>query len=186
MSTSTTLYRFKIELSDIDRAVYETLDLRVAQHPSENHAYLLTRVLAYALNYQEGLAFSAQGLGNPDDPTLSVPDAFGGVGLWIEIGNPSVRKMHKASKAAKNLKIYTYKDPKVLINEILGGEIHKAEQIEVSSFASNFLDQLTASLERDNRWTMIHNDGTLSIDIVKGPNQESLQGDVRPHPVVAS
>ena len=53
------LYRFLIELSDIDRSVYKSLDFRVAQHPSEIAPYLLSRVLAYALSYQEGLEFAS-------------------------------------------------------------------------------------------------------------------------------
>ena len=60
------LYRFLIDLSDVDRNIYQTLDFRIAQHPSEIPAYLLTRVLAYALQYQEGLEFSAAGLSDPD------------------------------------------------------------------------------------------------------------------------
>src|ERR1700722_14698215 len=51
MANLATLYRFKLSVSDVDRGVYEDLDFRVPMHPSENAAYLLSRVLAYALNY---------------------------------------------------------------------------------------------------------------------------------------
>ena len=70
MANPSTLYRFKLSVSDVDRGFYENLDFRVAMHPSENEAYLLSRVLAYALNYESGLEFSV-GLCDPDEPALT-------------------------------------------------------------------------------------------------------------------
>jgi len=128
MGTTTTLYRFQIELSDIQRSVYESLDFRVAQHPSEALPYLVTRVLAFALNSSEGLAFSPSGLSDPDTAAITIPDSFGGFRLWIEIGNPSARKLHKAAKAAKEVKVYTYKDPKPLIREIHEEKVHRRKR----------------------------------------------------------
>ena len=49
------LHRFEIRLADVDRGVYTDLDLRIARHPSEDNPYLLTRVLAYCLEYSEGI-----------------------------------------------------------------------------------------------------------------------------------
>ena len=46
MALTATIYNFDIDLSDSDRNVYETLSLRVAQHPSESDEYLIARVLA--------------------------------------------------------------------------------------------------------------------------------------------
>ena len=76
MALSATIYTFEIELADSDRAVYETLNLRVAQHPSETTDYLLTRVIAYCLEYTEGIAFS-KGLSDPGDPAIAVRDLTG-------------------------------------------------------------------------------------------------------------
>ena len=59
MAIGSTVHTFDIQLADVDRGVYETLALRVARHPSETDEYLLTRVLAYCLEYTEGIAFSA-------------------------------------------------------------------------------------------------------------------------------
>ena len=64
MALGATIYTFDIELADSDRAVYETLNLRVAQHPSETPDYLITRVLAYCLEFSEGIGFS-KGLSDP-------------------------------------------------------------------------------------------------------------------------
>jgi uncharacterized protein YaeQ len=163
MGPPVTLYRFRLDLSDVDRGVYEQLDIRVAQHPSETQAFLLTRVLAFALNCQAGLEFSPSGLHDPDVPTISVGDPNGRISLWIEIGNPSAKKLHKASKAASLVKVYTYKDPQALLNEVQGQSVHRAEQIEVYSLKASFLDELAKGLERDNRWSILHNDGLITV-----------------------
>src|SRR5262245_58429077 len=67
MAAGATIYSFDIDLADADRSVYETLALRVARHPSESPEYLLTRVLAYALEFEEGIAFSTGGLSEPEE-----------------------------------------------------------------------------------------------------------------------
>jgi uncharacterized protein YaeQ len=174
---STKLYRFRINLSDIERGVYEELDFRIAQHPSENLLYLFTRIIAFALNAQEGLAFSSQGLGDPDSPALLVHQANGGIDLWVEIGSPSPRKLHKATKAAKKVKVYTYKDPDVLLRDLQSEKIHKSEEIEIYSIKANFLENITKDLPKDVRMSMIYNDRILSIDF----GDKSGQTEIVPH-----
>jgi hypothetical protein len=100
MALGATVYVFEIRLADADRNVYETLSLRVARHPSESEEYLLTRVLAYCLEFTEGIAFSSGGLSNPDEPALAIRDLTGALQSWIEIGAPEATRLHKASKAA--------------------------------------------------------------------------------------
>jgi uncharacterized protein YaeQ len=67
---------FDIELADHDRQGYESLALRVAQHPSESDEYLIARVLAYLLEFTEGIEFS-RGVSEPDEPTMAVRDRTG-------------------------------------------------------------------------------------------------------------
>src|SRR5688500_13265702 len=73
MGLGATIYTFDVQLADYDRGVFETLDLRLARHPSESEEYLIARVLAYSLEYTEGIAFS-RGLAEPDEPALAVRD----------------------------------------------------------------------------------------------------------------
>lgn len=160
---SVTLYRFRIDLSDIERGVYEQLDFRVAQHPSESLPFLLTRAFAYALNWQEGLEFSPKGLGDPDEPAILATHPGGRRMLWIEIGNPSPRKLHKASKACPVVKVYTYKDPELILKEAAGEDIHRAGEIEITAFGPAFLDRIAKDIGKDMRLTMLVNDGTLTI-----------------------
>jgi uncharacterized protein YaeQ len=174
MATTTTLYRFQIELSDIQNSVYETLDFRVAQHPSEHMPYLLTRVLAYALNTQEGLAFSATGLHDPDTAAISILDAFGGFKLLIEIGSPSARKLHKATKISKNVKVYTYKNPEKFMNELREEKVHRGDEIDFHSFSPEFLEELALVMKRDNRWSLLLDDGVLTVQV----GEQSISGEL--------
>lgn len=176
MALPSVIYRFKVKLSDIDRGVYETIELRLAMHPSESVSYLLTRVIAYALNLQEGLELT-QGIANPDEPALQVKDLTGAWISWIEIGHPSAKRLHKASKTAKNVRVYTYRDPKDLLEEIVAEAVYQKEKIEFFSLESKFLNTLGETLERDNHWELLHNEGELSIH-VKGI---SCQGEIRRH-----
>ncbi|MES2965891.1 MAG: YaeQ family protein [Bdellovibrionota bacterium] len=162
MANTATLFRFKLDVSDIDRGYYDSLDLRLAMHPSETYPYLITRVLAYALNAQDGLQFSPGGLSDPDIPCIQVVDN-GSTQLWIEIGNPSAKKLHRASKASKQVRVYTYKNVDTLMKELATADIHKAETIDIFAFKTDFLTKLEIAIERENRWTVIFNEGTLTV-----------------------
>jgi uncharacterized protein YaeQ len=176
MAQASTLYRFKIDLSDIERSVYESFDVRLAMHPSETEYFLLTRLLAYALNYEEGIQFS-DGLSAPDDPSISVSGVHGQILKWIDIGHPSARRLHKASKAARKVRVYTYKNPENLKKEVAGEQIHRVGEIEVFAFDISFLAQLASALRRDNSWVMIHTEGEIVITV----GDESFVGAVSSH-----
>ena len=176
MAIASTLYRFRLDLSDIDRGVYEELDLRVAMHPSESEEYLLTRILAYALSYEEGLEFTS-GLSNNDEPAIRRQTPDGTIHRWIDIGNPAAKRLHKASKASRAVQVYTYKDPENLKKDVRGQQIHKVETIEVFSFSPGFLAEISPFLKRDNRWTIIHNEKELTLTV----GEESVIGTLHQH-----
>ncbi|MGH7788337.1 MAG: YaeQ family protein [Candidatus Binatia bacterium] len=147
MALTATIYSFEIQLSDVDRGVYEALSLRVARQPSETEEYLLTRVLAYCLEYAEGISFS-RGLAEPDEPAVTVRDLTGGWRVWIEIGAPDAARLHKASKLAPRVVVYTHKDPDALLRQLAGARIHRAERIEIHAVDRALLAELVARLER--------------------------------------
>jgi uncharacterized protein YaeQ len=177
MALSATVYHLQIELSDVDRGVYEALDLRLGRHPSESMHYLLTRVLAYALLYEEGIAFSKGGLSATDEPALSVRDLQGNLRAWIEVGTPSADRLHKASKACPRVVIFTQYDPRLLRKEADSRAIHKVEQIEVYALDPAFLDELEAATDRNSKWTLLRNDGLLYVTI----GDKSISGAVTRH-----
>jgi uncharacterized protein YaeQ len=165
MALASTLFRFRVELSDVERSLYRAFDLRMAKHPSENEVYLVTRLLAYLLSFEEGLEF-APGLCTDDEPAIFLRDpGSGGFTRWIEIGNPSARRLHKASKAARSVQIYTYKDLGALVRELSGEKIHRRESIEAFALDPKFLGHLVSTLGRDNTWAVFRQDGTLTVAI---------------------
>lgn len=165
MALPSTLYRFQIELSDIEQGVYKSLDVRLAQHPSESQPFLLTRLLAYVLNEREYLELVPEGLSDPDLPAVRAVTPGGDITLWIEIGNPSARKLHKAAKAARQVLVYTYKDPDPLLKDIRENKVFHAETIGIWSIDQKFLQAVAAKLERKNAWGVMLNDGSLSVSV---------------------
>lgn len=144
--------------------MYQTLDFRTAQHPSETLTYLLTRVLAYALSYQDNLVFAPQGLHDPEAPALQAIGVYGAIELWIEVGNPSARKLHKAGKIAEKVLIFTYKNPEILIQEIQTHSVHRQKDLVIFSFDPAFLQKLEGDVQKKNCWNILYQQGQLDID----------------------
>jgi len=173
MALTATIYTFSIQLSDVDRAVYEALALKVARHPSENEEHLLTRVLAYCLEFAEGLAFS-RGISSPDEPALSVRDLTGALKVWIDIGSPDAARLHRAAKAAPRVAVYTHKDPAQLRQQLAGEKIHRAEALELYAIDRDVIAGLVKRLERRMNFDLSVTDRHLFISV----GNDTLSGDV--------
>ena len=165
MALGATVYHFSIELSDVDRATYEVLDLRLARHPSESVRYLLTRTLAYCLSYEDGISFSKGGLGASEDPPISIVSPTGTLRAWIDVGAPSARRLHKASKAAERVSLFTHVERSLLLAEAASSPIHRLEEIEVWPLEVAFLDRVAARLDRKLSFTLTRSDGTLYLGL---------------------
>lgn len=147
MAQAATLYNFTIDLADMDRGVYETLDLRVARHPSESAEYMLTRVLAYCLEYEPGIAFT-EGVSSGDEPALLVRDLTGRVTAWIEVGMPDASRLHRGSKLAGRVAVYTHRDVRQLLVQLGGERIHRADEVRIRSFDRNMMAEIGARIDR--------------------------------------
>jgi uncharacterized protein YaeQ len=147
MAQGATVHNFKIELADSDRGVYAPLDLRVARHPSETEDHLLTRVLAYCLEYTEGISLS-NGLSEPDQPAISVRDLTGALRVWIDVGAPEAARLHRAAKLAPRVAVYTHKDAEQLAVRLNAARIHRAAALELYAIDRDWLTALTARLAR--------------------------------------
>lgn len=163
MAAGTTLHRFEIELADSDRGVYETLELRVARHPSESAPFLLVRVLAYCIEYGEGIVFSRGGVSSVDEPALSILDPAGDRAVWIEVGAPSAGRLHRASKATPRVAVYTDRRLDVLRASLAGAKIFGVDRIRVVAFSREFLRALETTLDRRVRWDVSIADGHLYV-----------------------
>ncbi len=99
MAPNATIYNFDIALSDMDRDVHAEFNIRPALHPSESHAYFVTRVLAYCLEYAPGITFT-KGIADGDAPALWAHDATGKLTAWIEVGMPEAQPLHTSKPSA--------------------------------------------------------------------------------------
>src|SRR5262245_24552802 len=130
MALTATIYNFDVELSDADRQVYESLSLRVAQHPSESDEYLIARILAYLLEYADGIGFSRV-VSEPEEPAIFIRDLTGAIRAWIDIGTPDAARLHKASKTGARVAVYTHKEPSQWLKQLDGATIHRATDLEL-------------------------------------------------------
>ncbi len=153
MALTATMRRFEIALADSDRGVYEQLDLRVAQHPSESDRYLIARLLARALEHAEGVDFS-RGLAVDDEPALWQRDLRGDLQAWIEVGAPGFDRLHRASKAAPRVAVYGWRQLEQLAAELVERKAHRADRIELYALDPAILDGIAAGLDRNNRWDL--------------------------------
>ena len=165
MALGATIYNFEVRLSDVDRGVYETLSFKAAQHPSESAEYLLTRVLAYCLEYTEGIAFSNGGVSEPDSPAIAIRDLTGTLQTWIEIGSPDAARLHRASKAAPRLAVYTHRTREQFLRPLAGERVHRAEAIEAFAIDRTLLAGLTARLDRRMSFDLSVTDGHVFLSL---------------------
>jgi uncharacterized protein YaeQ len=177
MALTSTVHVLDITLAHVDRHVYETLSLRVPMHPSESPEYFVARVLAYCAEHAEGIAFS-RGISDPDEPTIAVRDLTGALVTWVEIGAPDAARVHKASKAAPRVVIYTHRDPAMVRRQLAGQKIHRAEAIDLVAIDRALIAALVQRLDRRMAFEVTITEGqvyvaiggtTLHGELVRGP-----------------
>jgi uncharacterized protein YaeQ len=164
MALTATIYRVSVELAHIDRGVYETLDLRLARHPSETLDYMATRLLAYCLEYAEGIALT-DGVSSGDEPAIVIRDLTGRLTAWIEIGLPSAERLHRGHKQAGRAAVYTHRGIAQVLGELNGHGIHRAADIPVVELDRAFVTALAESLDRRSTMSLSVTEGTLYVDV---------------------
>ena len=162
MAQTATIYNVTIDLSDLDRGVYETLDLRVARHPSETAEYMLVRLLAYCLEYQEGIVLT-EGVSSGDEPAVVVRDLTGRMTAWIEVGLPDAGRLHRGSKLAGRAAVYTHRDVRQLLSQLSGAKIHRAGDIPIRAFDRTAIEEVAALIERRASLAISVSDGELLV-----------------------
>jgi uncharacterized protein YaeQ len=164
MALTATVYNLTVELADIDRAVYESLDLRVAQQPSETIEYMLTRVLAYCLEYTEGIVFT-EGVAAVDEPAVVVRDLTGRTTAWIEVGMPDADRLHRGSKLAGRAALYTHRELRHVVAQFAGKKIHRADEIPIYTFDRGFIETVAGLIEKRTELSLSITERHLYLDI---------------------
>lgn len=175
MALTATIYNFSVELSDVDRGVYETFDLKLAQHPSESAEYMVARLLAYCFEYTDGIAFPPGGLSSPDEPAVVVRDLTGKLVAWIEVGSPDADRLHRASKTAERVVVYTHRDIRQLLLQLEGKKIHRREALAIVPLQPRFVDDIAARIDRRTKLSISRTEGHVYLSI----GDVTLEGEAR-------
>jgi len=162
VSPKSTVYHFSIDLSDTDRGVYESFKLPTALHPSESLEFMMARVVAFTLEYGEGISFSP-GIGATEDPAISIKGLDGRFLAWIDVGAPSAERLHRAAKAAQRVAVYCHRSADVVYQQLTTAPIFRGEEVAFYSFDEGFISSLVDTLDRRNEMTISRSDGTVYV-----------------------
>jgi uncharacterized protein YaeQ len=174
MALPSTIYRVTIQLSDIDRGRYETLQTTVARHPSETAERLVARLLAYALFYEPELAFT-KGISAGDEPDLWLKGADGRVLLWVEVGLPEPERLLKAGRHAERVVLVTCGRSSASWERMHSAKLEGMPNLTVVGIDQTFIDGLAARLERVIGWSVTVTEGALYLDI----DGDTMETDLR-------
>jgi uncharacterized protein YaeQ len=158
-----TVHHLRIDLSDVDRGVYQALDLRIAQHPSENPRRVLTKTLAYALLYEDGLEFARAGLSDTDEPEMATRDAMGIV-QWVEIGAPASDRLKRATNAARRVVVFCTSEQGAAGEGVIerARALSRSERVTVMTVDAAFVDALSERIAAAaGRFALVRSGGHL-------------------------
>lgn len=164
MAETATIYHFTIDLADLDRGVFDTLELRVARHPSETLEYMAVRVLAFCLEYEAGITFTDGGVSS-GEPALLVKDPTGAVTAWIDVGLPDAARLHRASKLASRVAVYPHRDIRQWLGLLDGEKIHRRENIRLRALDLSALEAFIARFERRTSMSLTISHGEAHVAI---------------------
>ena len=130
MALKATICKATLQVADMDRPHYGDYNLTVARHPSETDERMMVRLLAYALNASEYLAF-AKGPSDTDEPDLGEKDLTGRILHWIEVGQPDDRRLLRASGRADRVSVYAYAHTADVWWKALSGKLERADKVAI-------------------------------------------------------
>ena len=165
MALTATVYNLDTELADIDRGVYETFAVRMARQPSETAEYMLTRYLAYCLEFAEGIELTEGVAAGGDEPAVVVRDLTGRLTSWIEVGMPGAERVHRGSKKAGRVAVYTHRAIAQVLAQLGGQGIHRAADIPVYEFGAGFVSEVAATIERRTVVSVSVTERQLYLDV---------------------
>ncbi len=174
MALPSTIYRAAIQLSHVDRGIYETLQTTVARHPSETAERLVLRLLAYTVCYTPELAFT-KGVGAGDEPDLWVKGGDDRVALWIEVGTPEPERLLKAARHAGRVVLLASAPNRYRWDEQHLARLTGVPNLTVIGLDFAFVRELAAGLERSIAWDVTVTGGTLYVTTAGATLDASLE-----------
>ena len=161
MALKATIYKANLQISDMGRHYYDSHELTIARHPSENDERMMIRLLVFALNANTDLAFT-KGLSTDNEPDLWEKNLSGEIEHWLELGQPEEKRLKQASGKSKKVSVYTYSGNSADIwwqqqQKKLAG----IKNLSVFSIASDQAASLTELTERSMQLQCTIEDGNV-------------------------
>jgi uncharacterized protein YaeQ len=163
MALRATIYRADLQIADMDRHVYLDQSLTIARHPSETDQRMMARVLAYALNAQDGIAFT-KGLFDVDEPEVWVKNLAGEITLWIDLGQPDEARIRRACARAEQVVVLCYGASCAVWWRQIAGKLVRFANLTVLQLPVETAQALAALAERTMHLQCMVQDGDIWIN----------------------
>ena len=173
MALKPTIYKLKVALSDLDREVYETLNLTIACHPSETLERMMVRVMAYCFNAQDQLVF-CKGLSDTEEPDLWLHSLDGNLELWIDVGEPATDRIKKATRVASAVKVYCFNNKASTWWELNRSSL-AGLSVSIFQFQWNEIQTLAKMVDRTMDISITISDSSAYIATEEGECEVSLR-----------
>ena len=173
MAQPSTTYKFELNLTDLDRGVYESVKQTIARHPSETEERMTVRLLAYALWYNELLSFG-RGLSDVDEPALWEKSLDDRVLHWIEVGQPDADRLTWCSRRCEKLTLVAYGNLRVWTTKVLDSVRH-LKNLNVVAMPQDALEEISRDLPRSINWTVMISEGTIFVTDERGQHELQVE-----------
>ena len=160
MALKATIYKATIHLSNMDRNYYDTLQLTIAQHPSETDQRMMVRIIAFVLNAHEDLKFG-KGLSDEDEATIWQINYSEEIQLWIELGQIDEKRIKKACNRSKQVKLYCYGRSVETWWKQISPKLQQFDALSIEQFSTATTDALAKLIDRTMEFQCSIQDGQL-------------------------
>ncbi len=163
MALKATIYKADLQIADMDRHVYGDHALTIARHPSETDERMMVRVLAYAVYFQEGIAFT-KGLFDVDEPEVWARSLAGEITLWIDLGQPDDARIRRACSRAEEVVVMCYGSGCEVWWKQIASKLTRFSNLTVLQVPAETSQALARLAERSMRLQSMVQDGDIWIN----------------------
>jgi uncharacterized protein YaeQ len=160
MALKATINKAIIQLSDMDRNYYDTLNLTIAQHPSETDNRMMVRLIAFILNANEHLQFG-KGVSDEDEAAIWQINYSEEIELWIELGQLDEKRIKKACNKAQKVKLYCYGSSVDTWWKQSESKLRQFDKLSIEQFSEETSDALAELVSRSMEFQCSIQDGQL-------------------------
>jgi uncharacterized protein YaeQ len=167
MAIKATIFKAQIQISDMDRHVYDSPALTIARHPSESDERMMIRVLALAMGWpadsNEGTLELAKDMWEPDEPALWHKNYTGEILHWVEVGQPDDKRIMKACGRANKVSLWAFQSSTPVWWSTIANKLTRANKLTVWQVPTEQSQALAALAQRSMQLQVTVQDGTIWV-----------------------